>query len=227
MHASHMSHRTELVRDDDEIEPCSELSARIVRPFASRTAEPAPRDLRDAFTHAARLLRYGAMRLSTLLALSIVAAAMPVRAAELLQPGDAFPSWKLVDQNGAEVSSASLAGKSYLLWFYPKAMTPGCTAEGQGLRDHYAAFQTKGVEILGVSFDDPKSNAQFVVEEKFPFRLLSDRDHALANAVGAAASPDQAVASRVSYLVGPDGKVRKVYGKVDPRQHAEEVLGEL
>ena len=157
----------------------------------------------------------------------LLAAARFVDAAELLAPGDAFPAWKLLDQNGVEVSSDSLAGKTYLLWFYPKAMTPGCTAEGQGLRDRYGAFQAKGVEVLGISFDAPKDNAAFVAEEKFPFRLLSDQDHALAADVGAATSRDQAVATRISYLVGPDGKVRRVYGSVDPRRHAEQVLSDL
>lgn len=147
--------------------------------------------------------------------------------AGLLQPGDAFPSWTLVDQSGARVSSKDLAGKTYLLWFYPKAMTPGCTAEGQGLRDHAQDFAGRGVVILGVSFDPPADNAAFVAKETFPFRLLSDTDRSLAVATGAAASPAAAVASRISYLVGPDGKVRKVYGTVDPRTHAASVLGDL
>jgi thioredoxin-dependent peroxiredoxin len=167
------------------------------------------------------------MRYAKLVLLALLATAAPARGAGLLAPGDSFPAWSLIDQSGATVSSASLAGKSYLLWFYPRAMTPGCTAEGQALRDRYPDFQAKGVEILGVSFDDPKSNAEFVAEEKFPFRLLSDQDRALAAAVGAATSREQSAASRISYLVGPDGKVRKVYGSVDPRRHAAEVLGDL
>ena len=84
-----------------------------------------------------------------------------VRAATL-NPGDAFPAWNLVDQTGAKVSSADLAGKTYLIWFYPKAETPGCTTEGLGLKDKYPAFQEKRIEILGVSFDDPSANAKFV-----------------------------------------------------------------
>jgi len=74
-----------------------------------------------------------------------LALATPLCAGPLLAPGDAFPAWTLTDQGGASVSSRDLAGKTYLLWFYPKAMTPGCTAEGQGLRDSFSAFREKQV----------------------------------------------------------------------------------
>lgn len=147
--------------------------------------------------------------------------------ARLLHAGDTFPAWSLRDQTGAVVVSQSLAGKTYLLWFYPKAQTAGCTAEGRGLRDHFDEFRAHGVEIVGVSFDTPAANAEFVKAEGFPFRLLSDSDHTLARAVGAMSSDLQLFASRISYLVGPDGKVRKVYGEVTPASHAGEVLSDL
>jgi peroxiredoxin Q/BCP len=105
-------------------------------------------------------------------------------------------------------------------------MTPGCTAEGLGLKDHYPEFRQKGIEILGVSFDAPAANAEFVKKQGFPFRLLSDDTHTLAVAVGAADAPTDAVARRISYVVGPDGKVRKAYPKVQPDDHAREVLAD-
>ena len=145
----------------------------------------------------------------------------------LLKVGDPFPAWTLPDHTGAPVSSADLAGKTYLLWFYPKAMTPGCTAEGRGLRDEVEGFRKQGVEILGVSFDDPATNAAFAKAEGFPFRLLSDQHRDLAVRVGAADSTSAPVAHRISYLVGPDGKVRQVYAAVNPTSHAKEVLGGL
>ena len=148
-------------------------------------------------------------------------------AGDLLQPGATFPQWELTDHTGTLVSSRALAGKTYLLWFYPKAMTPGCTAEGDALRDQFAAFRQRGVEILGVSFDAPADNATFVRQQSFPFRLLSDRDRRLAIAVGAASDASQPVARRISYLVGPDGKVAKAYGDVTPATHAQQVLGDL
>lgn len=147
--------------------------------------------------------------------------------AALLAAGDPFPSWSLRDQTGATVTSKDLAGTTYLVWFYPKAMTPGCTAEGGGLRDNFDAFKARGVEVLGVSFDTPEENARFVAKEKFPFRLLSDGDRALAVAVGAADTKAQPVARRISYLVGPDGKVKVAYGTVVPQTHATDVLDDM
>ena len=157
----------------------------------------------------------------------LVLVAVTASAAEMLKPGDAFPAWSLVDQTGATMASSDLAGKTYLLWFYPKAMTPGCTTEGKGLRDNYRALQAAGVEIVGVSFDAPQDNAAFVREYQFPFRLLSDSNRTLAAAVGAAESRDQPVARRISYLIGPDGTVRRAYDAVNPATHAQQVLADL
>lgn len=148
-------------------------------------------------------------------------------AGEMLVAGASFPGWELSDHNGVTVASKDLAGQTYLLWFYPRAMTPGCTAEGQGLRDRYADFQKAGVRIFGVSFDAPAANAQFVKQEGFPFPLLSDTTRELAAVVGAAESREQAAAKRISYLVGGDGKVLKSYATVDPQRHAQEVLADL
>lgn len=144
----------------------------------------------------------------------------------MLAQGDAMPAWSLPDQTGTKVSSGDLAGKTYLLWFYPKAQTPGCTVEGQKLRDEHDRFTEAGVEVLGVSFDSPDANAAFAKAEAFPFRLLSD-DGSLAYKVGAAEPGGPKYARRISYLVGPDGKVLEAYGSVVPAAHAEEVLGDV
>lgn len=157
----------------------------------------------------------------------LVALAGVAAASTMLKPGDPFPAWSLPDHTGATVTSQSLAGKPYLLWYYPKAQTPGCTAEGRGLRDRFDEFKTAGVEVLGVSFDAPEANAAFVKAENFPFRLLSDADGTLAKAVGAVSFDQQPVSSRVSYLVGADGKVRKAYDQVTPATHAGDVLSDL
>jgi peroxiredoxin Q/BCP len=166
------------------------------------------------------------MRMLITLLLS-VCATTSAQAANLLKVGEAFPKWTLVDQTGASVSSSDLAGKRYLLWFYPKAMTAGCTAEGDGLRDRFAELRQAGVEVFGVSFDQLQENARFVQEQQFPFRLLSDTDRRLATAVGAADSAQQPVARRISYLVGPDGKVARAYDTVNPSTHADDVLRDL
>jgi len=147
--------------------------------------------------------------------------------AKMLAPGDPFPAWSLTDHTGAPVTSKDLAGKTYLLWYYPKAETPGCTTEGLALKDDYEEYRRRGVEILGVSFDPPAANAKFVKVQGFPFRLLSDTARTLATQVGAAASSDQKTASRVSYLVGGDGKVIEAYPNVVPDRHSREVLADL
>ena len=162
-----------------------------------------------------------------LIALVSTLVAGAVVAGEMLKAGDAFPAWALQDNTGAEVTSSSLAGKIYLLWYYPKALTPGCTKEGCALRDSYADFEKLGVVVLGVSFDEPKDNAEFVSTHKFPFRLLSDTKKELAVAVGAADTPSRLWARRVSYLVGADGKVLVAYRDVDPATHAQQVLADL
>jgi peroxiredoxin Q/BCP len=144
--------------------------------------------------------------------------------AAMLAVGDAMPEFALPDHESRVVRSSELAGKSYLLWFYPKAQTPGCTKEARGLRDEFKDFEAAGVTILGVSFDDPDANRKFVEAESLPFRLLSDKDRKLAVAVGAADSESASAARRISYLVGPDGKVRNVFGEVDPSTHASDVL---
>lgn len=95
------------------------------------------------------------------------------------------------------------------------------------MRDHFTDFQKKGVAILGVSFDTPADNAAFARTEHFPFRLLSDTNRELAAAVGAADSSAQALPRRISYLVGPDGKVLRAYAEVKPTTHAQEVLRDL
>jgi peroxiredoxin Q/BCP len=153
-------------------------------------------------------------------------AATPASAG-MLDAGARFPEWRLPDQTGTTRSSAELAGKPYLLWFYPRASTPGCTAEGRGFRDAYAELQGEGLAIVGVSFDAPDANAEFARDEEFPFPLLSDSDKTLAIAVGAADSPSQWMARRVSYLVGPDGVVWVAYDTVDPRGHAAQVLADV
>jgi len=168
------------------------------------------------------------MRITTLLlALLVVAGAAASEANEMLKPGDPFPAWKLTDHTGATVSSQDLAGTTYLLWYYPKALSPGCAREGCELRDNYEAFQAKGVAVLGVSFDDLRDNARFVSEHNFPFRLLSDTERDLAVRVGAADSPKRVWARRISYLVGSDGKVLKAYSDVNPTAHAGQVLADL
>ena len=95
------------------------------------------------------------------------------------------------------------------------------------MRDADEELKSAGVTVLGVSFDDPSTNAKFVEAESFPFALLSDSDRTLALAVGAASDPGQGYARRISYLVGEDGTVLVAYAKVEPGKHARQVLEDL
>jgi peroxiredoxin Q/BCP len=165
--------------------------------------------------------------MKTLALLSLLLFAGAAQAQSLLKTGDSFPAWSMTDHEGRTVTSADLAGKTYLLWYYPKALTSGCTTEGCTLRDNFEAFAGNGIEILGVSFDEPKRNAEFVAKHNFQFRLLSDTDRRLAVAVGAAADPGAGWAKRISYLVGPDGNVLRAYGSVKPSEHAGQVLADF
>src|SRR5438552_15176884 len=108
-----------------------------------------------------------------------------LHAGALLARGDVFPAWTLSDQTGATVSSRDLAGKTYLLWFYPRAMTPGCTTEGDALRDSFAAFQERRVGILGVSFGPPAQKKGCAEAERFPFCLPPDDKRSAAAGAGA------------------------------------------
>src|SRR5690606_14209666 len=93
-----------------------------------------------------------------------------------LQPGDKAPDFVARDENGNEVSLTDLKGKKVVLYFYPKDMTPGCTAESCNLRDNYQALKKKGYEVFGISTDSEKSHQKFIAKENLPFRLLSDPD---------------------------------------------------
>ena len=158
---------------------------------------------------------------------SILAAfgASSALAADMLKPGDLFPSFTLKAQDGSTVSSEGLKGSPYLVYFYPKADTPGCTKEACAFRDSWAEAQLIGLKVFGVSYDTPEDNRAFADKYSLQFVLLSDRDRALAEKAGAAGI--MPFPSRISYLVGADGRVLKAYPKVSPAEHAAEVIADF
>lgn len=144
-----------------------------------------------------------------------------------LSPGDAAPDVTAPNQEGKPVRIAAFHGKPVLLFFYPKDDTPGCTREVCGLRDVYGQFKKRGAVVLGVSRQDAKSHQGFREKHGLPFDLLVDADGKIAEAFGVSMMPILGLHRRQSVLIGPDGKVFRVYPDVDPEKHADEVLKDL
>ncbi len=150
----------------------------------------------------------------------------------MLEKGTSAPDFKLDDQDGNSVSLADFKGKKILLWFYPKASTPGCTIEGQEFRDEFQNFQEKNTVILGMSADSVKSQKNFCEKQNFPFSLVSDPEKTTIRkyeAIGLKKMYGREYEGifRISYLIDENGLIQKTYGKVKPKEHAKEVLEDL
>jgi peroxiredoxin Q/BCP len=150
----------------------------------------------------------------------------------MLQAGDPAPEFSLLDQDGQTVRLADFRGRKVLVWFYPKASTPGCTAEGCSLRDHAEALDTRGVTILGMSKDSVKRQKNFALKYSFPYPLLSDESGETILAFGAWGPKKFMGRSyegilRSSFLIDEEGQIEKVYSKVKTKTHGSDVLSEL
>jgi peroxiredoxin Q/BCP len=142
----------------------------------------------------------------------------------MLKAGEAAPEFTLAADDGAQLALSSLRGRRILLWFFPEADTPGCSLEGRSLRDHREYFDQSAIEVIGVSFDSVADNAAFARKHNFGFRLLSDTTHEVALAYGACDSLKARYPERISFLIDTNGRIERVYDKVDPRDHAAQVL---
>lgn len=138
----------------------------------------------------------------------------------------------LFNQDGERVTSSDLRGKPYVMFFYPKAMTPGCTTESCDFRDNYAEFQEAGYEIVGVSPDPPERNKRFKEKEGLNFDLLSDEDHSLAEILGAWG--EKTMYGKVSeglirstFVIDEDGELSKAYRNVRAKGHVDRVKADL
>jgi thioredoxin-dependent peroxiredoxin len=146
--------------------------------------------------------------------------------------GSPAPAFRAPDQEGIIRSSDEFRGSWILLYFYPQDDTPGCTVEACGLRDAFAEFHKRGVAIVGVSTDTVKSHQQFAQKYALPFTLLSDEDKTLVNAYGVWQQKSMYGKTymgtvRSSFLIDPEGIVRKIYPKVKPEEHAAEIVRDL
>jgi thioredoxin-dependent peroxiredoxin len=144
--------------------------------------------------------------------------------------GSPAPDFKTTDQDGKQVSLSDLKGKKVVLYFYPKDMTPGCTAESCSLRDNYKALQKAGYEVFGISSDDEKSHRKFIAKEKLPFSLLADVDKSVHHLYGTWIEKSMygrkyMGTARVTYLIDEKGIISEIIEKVDTKNHAEQILG--
>lgn len=140
--------------------------------------------------------------------------------------------FKLSNQTGDQVSSEDFAGKRYVMFFYPRAMTPGCTTESCDFRDAYAEFREAGYEVVGVSPDPPSRNAKFKEQERLTFDLLSDEDHALAESLGAWGEKRMYGKTtegliRSTFVIDEKGEVEKAYRNVRAKGHVDRVKSDL
>jgi peroxiredoxin Q/BCP len=149
-----------------------------------------------------------------------------------LQPGDAIPPFTTVDQDENIVRSTDMAGKKSIVFFYPKANTPGCTAEACNLRDHYNVLQDKGFQLFGVSADAPKKQKNFADKYELPFPLLADEDKSIINAFGVW-GPKKFMGKeydgihRTTFLIDEKGRIEKVISKVKTKDHAAQILEDI
>jgi len=147
----------------------------------------------------------------------------------MLKERSVAPDFTAKDANGEAVRLKDLRGQKVVLYFYPRDDTPGCTKEACSFRDAFAQFKRRNIRILGVSVDSEASHSKFTAKYKLPFTLIADRDHAIADAYGAYGEKKfmgrtYLGVKRITYLIDEKGKIKKVFEKVKPEEHAQEVL---
>src|SRR5215469_18707836 len=150
----------------------------------------------------------------------------------MLKEGDAAPDIRLHTDSGEEFHLSSLKGKRVVLYFYPKADTPGCTVEACEFRDEIKHFAKQGAVVLGVSPDKPAAQAKFKQKYSLPFSLLADEEKTAAKAYGVWKEKNMYGKKvmgivRSTFVIGPDGKIEKIYGNVKAKGHAAQVVEEI
>ncbi|MFZ4057812.1 MAG: thioredoxin-dependent thiol peroxidase [Ferruginibacter sp.] len=146
-----------------------------------------------------------------------------------LTEGKKAPAFKGIDQNGASISLKDFVGKKIILYFYPKDDTPGCTAQACNLRDNYKALIKKGFVVIGVSADPVKKHKKFEEKYSLPFPLIADEDKVIVEKYGVWGEKKfmgktYLGITRTTFLIGEDGKIKKIIAKPDTANHTEEVL---
>jgi peroxiredoxin Q/BCP len=147
----------------------------------------------------------------------------------MLKEGDKAPDFKTIDQDGNPVKLSDLRGQKVVLFFYPKDNTPGCTREACSFRDAFSKFKENGIKVLGVSLDSEASHKKFIAKYDLPFTLLADTDRSVSEAFGTYGQKQFMGRkfmgiNRMTFLIDENGRIKKVFPKVKPDAHAEEVL---
>lgn len=163
-------------------------------------------------------------RISLLVAFVLASLGCASRAG-LVPKGAVAPDFEATAQTGERVQLSKLAGKWVVLYFYPRDETPGCTKEACSFRDSWKKLAAEGVVVVGVSTDDVEAHRQFAEKHQLPFLLVPDPDGAICRRYGVPVT--LGYAARVTYLVGKDGRVRRVWPTVEPMGHADELLAEI
>ena len=149
-----------------------------------------------------------------------------------MKEGQRAPAFRLPDQDGNMVRLADLKGRTVVLYFYPKADTPGCTIQACGIRDRQPDYDAADAVVLGVSPDDPAKLRKFADKYGLPFTLLADTDHKIAEKYGTWVEKSMYGRTywgvqRATFVIGPDGKIARIFPKVSPKTHDELVLEAL
>jgi len=150
----------------------------------------------------------------------------------MLSVGDKAPDFELPDQNGDLVRLSDLLDQTVVLFFYPRADTPGCTTQACGVRDRRGDYEKAGARVVGVSPDEVKAIDKFAGKYELDFTLLGDADHAIAEKYGTWVEKSMygkkyMGVQRATFIIDPDGKIAKVFPKVSPKQHDDVVLKAL
>ena len=171
------------------------------------------------------------MKFASVLSLVVVLSAISAIAADQPQPpsaGSPAPVFSLPNQEGAQVSLDQFNGKWVVLYFYPKDFTSGCTIEAHNFQRDIDKYAQKNAVILGVSVDNVDSHKSFCTKEGLNFKLLADSNHAVVQQYGSVMEYNgMTLAARNTFLIDPTGTIRKVYLKVNPQGHSQEVLTDL
>jgi peroxiredoxin Q/BCP len=150
----------------------------------------------------------------------------------VLNEGDKAPDFSLPDQSGEQVKLSDLKGETVVLYFYPRADTPGCTTQACGVRDRRVDYEKAGARVIGISPDEVEAVDKFAGKFDLDFTLLADADHAVAEEYGTWVEKSMygkkyMGVQRATFIVGPDGRIAKVFPKVSPKQHDDLVLKAL